>query len=71
MRVLEILLLCSRAAVLLWGGWTRGGHFNASIDSLAYMSQAQVSFGSLSFLCSWSFDIICTYHPAPLVEDSG
>lgn len=71
MEVLESLLLCSLAAVLLGGGWVRGVFSDASIGLLAYTSHAQFIFGSSCLLCSWSFDIICTHHPAPLVKDSG
>ena len=64
MSVLKSLLLCSLAAVLLWGGWVRGGFSYASSGLLTYTSHVQPNFGSLCPSCSWSFDIICIYHSA-------
>lgn len=73
MGVLKSLLLCSLAAILLWGGWARGGFSYTSTGLLAYTSHAQLIFGSPCplGLCSWGFVIICIYHPALSVEDSG
>ena len=64
MSVLKSLLLCSPAAVSLWGGWVRGGFSCASSGLLTYTSHVQPNFGSLCPSCSWSFDIICIYHSA-------
>ena len=74
---LKSLLLCSFAAVLLWGGRMGGTYFKANTGSWAHTSAMQPVICSFLVSCScpgfitWSSHTICSHQPVFLAEGIG